>query len=154
MVDATISRRQRQGFTVAEILLALALISVVVLTLIGLSLYSLNANRKSRDVSAGQLVAEQVLERLVYEADTSPASPIWAQNSQSVAYAEQQVTVEPSVFNVTTYVSNVNDQAGTIFVAGRRLKRLEALVVWQDAQAGKSGYGRLSVRATRLVNEP
>jgi hypothetical protein len=91
-------------------------------------------------------VAEQVLERLVYEADTNPTSPIWAHNSQAVAYSEQQVVVEPSVFNVTTYISNVNDQGGTIFVAGRRLKRLEAQVVWQDAQAGKAGYGRLRAR--------
>jgi Tfp pilus assembly protein PilV len=36
MVDAAIRQRPSRGFTVAEILLALALISVVVLTLIGL----------------------------------------------------------------------------------------------------------------------
>lgn len=145
--------KKPRGFTVAEVLLALALITIAVLTLLGLSLYSLNASRKSRDVTAGQMVAEQTLERLVYEADTNPASTLWSQNSQTVPYQQQQVTMEPSVFNVTVFVSNVVDTGGQ-FVAGSRLKRLESLVVWQDAQNGKSGYGQLRVRATRLVHEP
>ncbi len=136
--------------------MALALITVAVLTLLGLCLYSLNASRKSRDLSVGQMVAEQALERLVYEADTNPTSPLWIQNNQTVPYQQQQVVLEPSVFNVTVFVSNVVDSAGPggQFISGSRLKRLESLVVWQDAQAGKAGYGQLRIRATRLVHEP
>jgi Tfp pilus assembly protein PilV len=154
MVDATIKRRR--GFTVAEILLALALISVVVLTLLGLALHSMTAGRKTRDLSAGQMVAEQVLERLVYDAeshntDTDKAA-LWSHADPNQIYAQTQVTVEPSVFNVTTYVSDVN-AAEFSPLQKKRLKRIQCVVVWQDAPEGKAGYGRLEVRATRLLHE-
>lgn len=140
----------RRGFTIAEILLALALITVVILTLLGLSIQSLVVGQKSQDLVGGQLVAEQVTERLVYGAESNPAAALWGHNL-ATHYAQETVTLGPTVFNVTTYV---NDVAPTDFAINRRLKRLESVVIWQEAQQGKKNAGRLEIRTTRLLHEP
>ena len=137
----------RRAFSVAEIILALAMISVAVLTLLGLSLRSLQSSRKVLDTSSGQLVAEQVLERLVYEAERNSTALIWT--SISTPYQQDTVTMGQTVFNVTVYVTDV---AG--FVAPKRLRKLDSTVIWQDAPQGKAGQGRLKIEATRLLHEP
>lgn len=145
----------RRGFSLAEVLLALALITIVVLTLLGLSIQSLSASQKTRDLTAGQLAAEQVVERLVYEGDTTgPLSPFWTQNSALAPYNQQNVTISNTVFNVTTYLNDVVDSPGLFVGQKKRLKRLNSTVIWQDAQQGKANQGRLQLQTTRLVHEP
>jgi Tfp pilus assembly protein PilV len=136
---------------VAEVILALALITMVVLGLLGVSLYSMTASRKSRDVTAGLMVAEQVLDRMVYEAESTAGAALWTTNNAGAVYHQQVVTMNPSMFNVTIYVSDV---APATFAAGTRLKKLDGLVVWQDAPQGKARQGQLQIRATRLLHEP
>ncbi|MBT9582095.1 hypothetical protein IV102_02030 [bacterium] len=135
----------------AEVLVALSLITFVVLGLLGVSLYSMSAGRKSRDLTAGLMIAEQALERLAYEADSTPGAAVWTTDNQTTAYQQQVVTMNPSVFNVTIYVSDV---APAMFGANNRLKQLESLVVWQDAPQGKAKQGQLRVRTARLLHEP
>lgn len=141
---------RRRGFSVAEVILSLALITVVVLGLIGVSLYSMSASRKSRDLTAGLMVAEQVIERLVYDAESNAGAALWTANS-ATAYQQQTVSMSGSAFNVTVYVSDVSPG---VFGAGTRLKKLDGLVVWQDAPQGKARQGRLQVRTSRLLHEP
>lgn len=135
----------KKGFTVAEILLALLLISVAILTLMGLSLQSLSASRKSQDTLAGQLVAEQVLEKLVHDVETATsASPFWA--AVEGVYQNQVIAQGSTSFNVTLSVTNVTGQP--------RLRLLEADVRWQDAPQGKARQGQLRVTSSRLIHEP
>lgn len=142
-----------RAFSLAELVLALGLITVVVLGLAGLALYSMTAGQKSRDLAAGELVAEQALERLVYDAESNPGAAVWGQDSATAVYAQQLVTLDPTVFNVTTYVTNV---APTTFdpATNQRLKRLDVVVIWQEAQQGKANQGRLQVASSRLLHEP
>jgi len=141
----------RGGFTVAEVVLALALVSVTVLTLMGLCLRTLQANRKNVDTGMGQLVAEQAIEQIAMSAEASATAPVWASNSAVVAYSSDTVQVAGTTFQVTTYATDV---APTVFVATKRLKRLQTRVVWKDLQQGKMGYGNLRAESTRLVHEP
>jgi Tfp pilus assembly protein PilV len=135
---------QNKGFTVAEILLALLLISVAILTLMALSLQSLSASRKSQDTLAGQLVAEQVLEKLVHDVETATStSPFWA--APEGIYQNQVITQGSTSFNVTLAVSNIT---------GQRLRLLQADVYWQDAPQGKARQGQLRVTSSRLIHEP
>ena len=150
-MDPTVIRRR--GFSLAEILLALGLITIVVLTLLALSLQSLKTNQKINDTTAGQLVAEQVLERIAYQAESSNTAAVWPINNPLAPYSADQVTVGDSVFNVTVYATDVTDSSG-LMIAPKRLKELDATVIWQNDQQGKAGQGNLRIQATRLVHEP
>lgn len=138
----------RRGFSVAEVLLALALITVTILALLGVSIYSLSADRKSRDLVAGQMVAEQALERLVYSVENNADAGLWYQNDATTTYAQEVVTLTPTDYRVSTYVT---DYGG--YPIGRRLKLVECLVTWEGAPQGKVRQGRLQVRTSRLVHE-
>jgi len=140
------------GFTVAEILLAIALIAVTLLTIMGLCLRTLQSNRKTIDTGAGQMVADQVLEQVADAAEASKTAAVWATNSAVNAYSSDPVTIQGTTFQVTTYATDV--VATPAFAAGKRLKRLTTRVIWKDLAQGKMGYGNLRAQASRLVHEP
>lgn len=139
------------GFTLAEILLAMTLITLVLLVLLGLTLRSLDMDRKSQDLVAGQLTAQQVLGRLVYEAQQSDTAALWNTNSPTLPYLQDQVSNGDSVFNVTVYVTDVSSSA---FPSGQRLKHLDARVTWSQQSVARRSLGQLEVRSNRLLHEP
>lgn len=148
--------RSRDGFTVAEVLVALTLIVIALLALMGLALRSLQSSRKANDTVAGQLVAEQVLEQLAQQAESSSTAAVWAHTASTPfqnTVVTQGVPPQTTAFNVTLYATDV-PASGASFVSGKKLKCLEAWVRWQDAPTGKGGYGLLQVRASRLVHQP
>jgi len=134
-------------------MLALSLVVIAVLALIGLSLRSLQSNRKVNDTVVGQLVAEQALERLAQQAETSTAATFWSNDSLTVAYQTDVVSQSNTVLTVSIYASDV-PALGTGFASDKKLKYLEAVVQWQNAAQGKAGMGNLMVRANRLVHQP
>jgi len=138
---------------VAEVLLALALLVVAVLALLGLSLQTMKTNQKINDTTAGQLVGEQALERIAYQAESSGTAAVWSSNSLITPYSMDQVTQGDTVFNVTVYAVDVVDSPPT-FTAGHRLKQIESTVIWQNAPTGKVSQGRMNIHAMRLVHEP
>lgn len=154
MVDPRIARRA--AFTLAEVLLALALVTIVLLSVVGLALNAMSAMSKSVDVSAGISVAEQQIERLAYDAESAPSSAFWTFNNQVNTYSTGQVTVGASRFNTATYVSDVADSGGNFVVSGKRLKQVKTVVIWSDAgpDGKKAGKGTLRASAARLVHEP
>ena len=97
-------------------------------------------------------VAEQILERLCYEAERNSTGPIWNVSVPS-PYSVDLVSAGGSDFRITTYVTDVIDAASS-FTAGRRLRQLRSVVEWSDAPQGKAGKGRLRISATRLIHEP
>ena len=140
--------RKLAGFTIAEILLSLGLLAVVLLTLLGLATQALQSNRKNLDTAGGQLVADQALERAVYDAEQSSSAPVWAVNSLTVPMSTTIVTLGTTPYSVTLYAND------SLTVASKRLKRIRARVVWADAPNGKAGQGQFQVEAARLVHEP
>ena len=145
---------RRRGFTVAEVLLAILLIAVSLLTLLGLSLRTLQANRKTIDTGSGQMVAEQLIEEIAHSAEISKTAPVWAVNSAVVAYSTDVVVIQGTPFEATTYAVDVVASSPPLFAATKRLKKLTTEVIWKDLAQGKMGYGQLHARASRLVNEP
>jgi type II secretory pathway pseudopilin PulG len=154
VVDSRITRRS--AFTLAEVLLALALVTIVLLSVVGLALNAMSAMSKSVDVSAGLNVAEQEIERLAYDAENAPTAAFWTFSNQVNTYSTGQVVVGASRFSTATYVTDVADSGGNFVVAGKRLKQVKAVVVWSDAGADgkKAGKGTLRATAARLVHEP
>lgn len=139
---------RKLGFTIAEILLSLGFLAVVLLTLLGLATQALQSNRKNLDTAAGQLVADQALERAAYDAEQSASAAIWSINSLTVPVSSTTVTMGSVPYGVTLYAND------SLVVAGKRLKRIRARVIWADAPDGKAGQGQLKVEAARLIHEP
>jgi Tfp pilus assembly protein PilV len=143
-----------RGFSLAEVVLALALIAVTVLTLLGLSLRTLQANRKVIDTGAGQMVLEQALEQMAHEAESSDSVALWSHNSLTVAYSSDPITLGNITYLVSIYAHDLTAASGTPFASDKRLKLLQGSVVWRDLQQGRSGYGQLRAQSSRLVHEP
>ncbi len=139
---------RKLGFTIAEVLLSLGFLTVVLLTLLGLATQALQSNRKNLDTAAGQLVADQALERAAYDAEQSASASIWSVNSLTVPMSSTTVTMGTIPYAVTLYAND------SLTVAGKRLKRIRVRVLWADAPNGKPGQGQLKVEAARLVHEP
>jgi Tfp pilus assembly protein PilV len=143
-----------RGFTVAEVVLALALISVTVLTLLGLCLRTLQASRKTIDTGSGQMVLEQALEAVAQAAESSDAAAVWASNSATTPYSSDPVLLNDVTYLVSVYATDVVAASGLPFAADKRLKLLRATVEWRDLPQGRMGYGLLRASSTRLVHEP
>lgn len=143
-----------RGFTVAEVVLALALISVTVLTLLGLCLRTLQASRKTIDTGSGQMVLEQALEAVAQAAEKSDSAAVWGTNSASLPYSSDAILLNQTTYQVTVYATDVAVTSGVPFAADKRLKLLRATAVWRDQQQGRMGYGVFRASSTRLVHEP
>ena len=137
-----------KGYTLAEVLLALALAVVVVLTLVGLSLTAHTGNQKSSDLMAAQSLAHQWLEEEIYAAQGIPGAAIWAANSETNPYQEKRTMVGHSEYLSAFYSSDVTDPGMP------SLKKCHLRVSWWNGAEGRPGYGRLYTEATRYVSKP
>ena len=53
-----------RGFGLAEVILALGLLAVAIMSIMGLSISALRTDSKAMETSAGRLIADQVVKRL------------------------------------------------------------------------------------------
>ena len=153
----------RQGFTLPEIVFALGLLLVAVLSAALLGFSTLASNRKATDTQSGALVASQVLDSEIQAAAQDPTSAFWNQNSALTVYETQTVTAGVTPYQARIYVSNVTIAAdntipgapATPAPAAQTLKRVDVTVNWWDSQTkNRQGYGQLETRACRMVYGP
>ena len=146
---------RRSAFTLAEILLAAGLITMVLLGLVGLTLGTVRSSQKSADLAAAHQIAKRELDRVIEQSMAD--STFWDQEHLSTPWATDTVTVgtteyEYEVFAQTLQNPSQGGALGTSSSPDNRLKKVDIeLRWWGDAE--RDGYGKLSVRATRLVNE-
>ena len=141
----------------AEVMLAVGLLGVVVLSVVALGISALRANRKALDSSAGQLVASSELQKTIYEAqNVGPGDPLWSRDNATDAMTTRVNKVGDTEFKVAIYATELRDASGPLGGATRnRAKKVEVLVTWWDAGAeGRQGYGQLRTRRSRIVNGP
>ena len=131
--------------------MAIALVTVVLLTLVALSLTAMKSNRKATDSSTGQLLAEQRIDQLVYGMQSDNALPIWGFNNLTSAYSVDQVNLSNTDFTVAVYARDPDPS----LVTPNRLKRVEVVTSWWGASSGnRAGMGKLEARFVRIVREP
>lgn len=133
-------------------ILALALSAVAVLSLAALSLSALRGERKASDALIGQLVAEEAINKLIYDMQANGNHAVWAHNSAVLEYGVETTVSSATEFTLVTYARDVD--APTF--APRRLKRLRIVARWwrADQSADRAGMGKLEAHAVRLVREP
>ena len=141
-------RGGRFGFSLAEVLLALALAATVVLLMVALSLTALKGNQKATDQTLAQSVAHQWVERELYQAQQNSGSALWSANSDTATYSITQVSVGQQAYTMALYVSDSNDPATP------RLKKLRLRVSWWGGEPNRAGYGQLWTEVIRFASAP
>lgn len=137
--------RLGRAFTLAEVMLALGLATVILLSLVSLSAVALQSTQKGSDALAAEECAHAVLERFVYGLEGAGPS-FWTQTSYASPYATDDVQV-----GSTTYSSKLNI-APVSGVNG--LLKVQVQVSWWAGEKGRTGYGQLTREAVRFVARP
>ncbi|MFN8606666.1 MAG: hypothetical protein U0931_03980 [Vulcanimicrobiota bacterium] len=139
---------ESRGYTLAEVLLALALAVIVVLTLVGLSLTALSGSQKSGDLTAAQSLCHQWLEEEIYRSQADTGALLWSANSDLIPYQSRQTRLGNVEYSAAYYALDVTDSAMP------NLRRCRLRVSWWGGAEARQGYGRLYTEALRYVSRP
>jgi Tfp pilus assembly protein PilV len=139
------STRQRPAFTLAEVLLALALAVVAVMSAIALGVSSMQGNQKITDQATATSLGYQEIERFIYGAPNI-TDPFWTQTNYSRPYQTDQVTLGSTPFDADLFVDDL-----TSIGAGSDLKRVVLNVSWNSGAVGKAGSGQQVIQVERLL---
>ncbi len=157
-------RRQgsRSGFSLIEVVLAMGLLAVGILTVLGLFGQLSKEAQKASDTGAGILAAESVLNRTVHEIldDTGPVSraDFFGNDSPPAAPIQGTITANRTVMTYEITYRTVQNTAGGGLGAAlpeNRTKQVDITMWWwtENADSHRAGYGFLRTSATKLVNE-
>lgn len=152
------SSLRRAGYSLAEVILATGTIAVCILTIVGLILALSGSSRKSVDGSAAQMAANQIMTKLIYQAqsnehdyfwDTPNWNPyktgVWTMNRTEFAY-----TLDAQAVTNTTG-QNVGTGTG---MTKNRLKVVTLHLTWHGSDsANRANYGKHNTDLGRIVRE-
>lgn len=146
--------RASRGFTLAELLLAVGLLALVILTLAALITSAIRSNEKGTRTAQAVDVADALLARRLYDVewDLPPGTrdAFWA--ASGAWLPPTTATMGGVDYQYTVFADTVAGVGG----AGNRLKKVDLVMSWWDSGQGggqRQGYGRLEVQASRLVSE-
>lgn len=149
-----------QGFTLAELLLAIGLLVILLITVALMTILGLRSNQKSLNHDQALQVAEKQLERVLETArlDQPPGTRagFWGSDSPLTPYERDVTRLGNTDYTYAIYTQTVQDltTGSALGGADNRVKKVDVVVWWYDSdQSSRQGYGRLSVRASRLTNE-
>lgn len=135
----------RLGATLAELMVALGLATIVILVSIGLVLSALKAGNKSTDTSTADALAQDTLENFIYGLPDSGA--FWTATSFLSPYQQDQVNLGSQEFGRTIEVIDQGSHSPG-------LRQIVIRITWEGGQAGRAGEGRQVREVSRLVSPP
>ena len=138
----------RRGFSLAEVLLALALAAILVLLSVALSLTAMKGNQKGSDLTLAQSLAHQWMAQEIYQAQHNAGAGFWASNSDAAVYSSQELSLGPQRFTLSYYVSDASDTSAP------NLKKVRLRLSWWGGELNREGYGKLSTEVVRFVSRP
>lgn len=144
----------RDGHTLAEVLIGVALAAVAILTLAALSISLVKGSRKSVDETESHFVVEEVF--AVLQADLKANATLKANffNNNALNWRSGQVRSGATDFSYQLDTYAVLDSAGGVLGSpDNRLKRVVLSLTWFSSKASRSGYGKLQSQHVRLVAE-
>ena len=158
-------RYRPPAYSLAEVLLALGLLSIALLALIGQSTLLVKSNQKADDRSVALDLSEQVIKRVSQSAhtDTPPGrnADIFNFSSASTAFLNNQERIGFTDYDYELYISDVENQlSGAVLGTGLtgtesthvKLKLFQAKVYWWSGKTeSRAEYGKLEVETSRLI---
>jgi prepilin-type N-terminal cleavage/methylation domain-containing protein len=154
--------KQKAGFSLIEVIIAMGLLGVGILTVLGLFGQLTRDAQKATATGAGVLAAESVLNRTVSEilSDVGPISraDFFANDSPPSAPIQGTITANRTIMTYEITYRTVQDTAGGGLGAGlpeNRTKHVELNMWWwtDNPDSHRAGYGFLRTSASKLVNE-
>lgn len=144
-----------------ELLVAIGLFAVAILSILGLSIAMARGTQKGDDTAHGGVVARILLERLVdrLRADmpAGASDDFWDQDHIVSPFEEGEIKNNNTDYQYKIYARTVRDTSGTEIggtTPGNRLKKVDVSVWWWDSETeDRQGYGRLEIKNTRLISE-
>ncbi|MEW6277232.1 MAG: prepilin-type N-terminal cleavage/methylation domain-containing protein [Candidatus Eremiobacterota bacterium] len=151
----------RRAFTLPELMLAVGLLALVLLTLVGLTTATVRSNHKAALLGPAAAVAESLLDRTLSDvaADIPPGTrdSFWAASGPGPWKSLSPLDQGGVRYEYAIYAHTVADVTGTpVGGASNRVKKVDLVLCWwgSAATAGdRNGYGRMQLSASRLVNE-
>lgn len=156
------SKRRNSGFSLIEVIFALGLLGVGILTVIALFGQLARDAQKATDVGAGVLAAESVLNKTVHDIlnDMGPITraDFFANNSPPNDPIQGTITANKTIMTYEITYRTVQDSSGAVLGAAlpENTTKLVELTMWwwtDNPDAHRAGYGFLRTSASRLVNE-
>lgn len=154
--------RPQAGYSLAELLLAIGILAISVLSVLALSLRIAAASQKSNDLMVGEMMVDRLLDRVVAEVrnDKPPGkkAKFWG-TADHLPWSTGKFTADKTEFEyeirARTLVNAKGDTVGSSSsLSENRLKKVDVVVHWWDSKnAGRPGYGRLTTQGSRLVSE-
>lgn len=129
--------------SLAEVLLAIGMCVVVILSAMALSISALRSNEKTSDMLVAQAYATQVLNEFVYNVPAS-GDTFWTQTSFSSPYAQDSAQLGPTQFDANLYLFSLSG-------APAGMLRCVVNVTWKSGQQGGAGQGLQVTEVSRLL---
>ncbi len=155
-----------RAFSFTELMLAVGLLSIVLLTLVALTISTLRSNQKATLLGPATQVAETLLSQRIYQVENdTPAgtrAAFWAASGVWLdSTTDGQIVNGGVTYDYVIYANTVLDSSGVPLGTaagepGNRVKKVDLILWWYDtrAQQGtRKGMGKLELQATKLVNE-
>lgn len=157
----TPSRRLHIGFTLAELMVAVFLVAVAMLSVFALTISVLRTDQKTRDTSVGrevaQMLAERTFARVRADQPAGTRANFWENDFVGAPYETGSYKQGSTEFKYTIYAQTVVDTLGDSVggnVDENRLKKVDVILSWWDSDAhDRTGYGQLKVYSSHLFSE-
>ena len=160
--------KRQAGLTLAEVVLAMGLLSLILLTLVLALIQSYKSDAAMDSTEQAQLVAEEIFQRVSNDTrlggtehdtfwsapDGQTWSPTWI-NGQTITRDGQDYQLTLSLQSVGNNSTGGQLGSGTdgTELADNRVKLVEIILDWQPAGPQSPGRGRESYSISHLVSE-
>jgi type II secretory pathway pseudopilin PulG len=153
--------RRHHAFTLGEVLVALGLIAVAILSVLALSISVARTSQEGVDQSVGGLVATQLLDSMIdkLRADPPPGGlrkKFLDNDDSSKSFDSGTIVNNGTEYAYEIFATTVRKTDGSPLgeAVGRRLKKVDVVVSWWDTKdTQRQGYGKLQFFQSRLVGE-
>lgn len=133
----------QRGLSLAEVLIAMGLIVVAILTSIALSISASRSHQKSGDLALANGYASQVMDDFLYGLPAS-SDPFWGNTSFSDPYLQDQVNLGGKDFNADLHLESLASVTPGLL-------RCTVNVTWQSGVQGQAGQGLQVTQVSRLI---
>jgi len=142
--------RTSKGLTLAELILSFGILAFVALVVAGLFIFLLKNSAKTNDLTAGRVLAQNVLDRAVQHGPPDWGFP--SGNGREDLTTHDSRTDTEFIYTVRNYTLRPPDNA--VSGISRTFYYVEVEVRWWDTQgaAGRTEMGELSTKVSQVVN--
>jgi type II secretory pathway pseudopilin PulG len=151
-----------RGFSLAEVILSLGILAMAFVALMNLTGSAVKVSSKSENLAVATDLAEKemtsALQKVLADEPPGSSEEFWENDWTEQPWREGTVKVNRMEFSYAIHAKTLQDTEGGELgesTPNNRVKKVDISVWWmtEEPGEGRTGYGELSVEATRLLNE-